>query len=73
VVVIRLSRGVTSVVAGNRQNLRFSAAFDESPGNLENPATAPFETLKLENRFEQSSKRFFRFSSDLLHALQVSL
>jgi hypothetical protein len=41
-VVIRLSSGLTSVVAGDRQNLRFSAVFDESPGNLENPATAPF-------------------------------
>jgi hypothetical protein len=51
-VVIRLSSGLTSVVAGNRQNLRFSAEFDESPGKLENPATAPFEALKLENRFE---------------------
>jgi len=62
------------VVAGNRQNLRFSAVFDESPGNLENPATAPFfEALKQENRFEQSPKRFFRFSSNLLNALQVSL
>jgi hypothetical protein len=61
------------VVAENQQNLRFSAEFDESPGKLENPATASLEALKLKNRFEQSSKRFLRFSSDLLHALQVSL
>ena len=58
-VVMRLSSGLTSVVAGNQQNLRFSAEFDESPGNLENPATAPFEALKQENRYEQKLKAVF--------------
>lgn len=73
--VIEVSSGSpvdqTSVVAGDRQNLRFSAVLDESPGNLENPATASFEALKRKNRFEQSPKRFRRFSRNLLHALQV--
>jgi hypothetical protein len=47
----------TSVVAGNWQNLRFSAEFDESPGKLENPATVL--RPKTKNRCEQSSKRLY--------------